>query len=463
MSHHALAAILAAGTALSACSTTGTHPFGHATPSGDHSEHVEHEEPERSSAHMWMTEIGDGWHLMAMGHVFPSLTIGAPSASDTPLRRTDLHLPHAGAMMNLEAPDSRLVVRFMPNFEGITLRDGETTFGAWGEGFIDSRHPHTLLHEAMLSFNWWDAPGGSLSLSAGRGFAPYGTDDPMYRPALKYPTNHHLSQILERWTANAVYVTDRGWGFEAGLFDGDEPEHWRDVGNIGNFGNSWSARLSRRFGEGKGPAATWEVSASYAHVRETHGGDHEHLTRLRHAAIRHAGEHSFGGLYVLVEAARSDPDQGAGYFSVLGEAQLAAGSHRPFYRVELATRPEYPREASEGDDFFRYDHGVGAEGASRWLIHTLGYGYVPENARLDARPFLEVHHHRVRHERGPERLEPSELLGARSLWSVALGVRVFVGGGPMRMGSYGVLDAMTREMRDAAHDEPHAPHQGQHP
>ena len=40
-------------------------------------------------------------------------------------------------------------------------------------------------------------PGRSVhaSLSAGKGFAPFGTDDPMSRPIFRYPVNHHLAQI----------------------------------------------------------------------------------------------------------------------------------------------------------------------------------------------------------------------------------------------------------------------------
>ena len=74
----------------------------------------------------------------------------------------------------------------------------------WGEGFIDRRHPHTYLHELMFSFD--DLLGkvdgaARLSLAAGKGFAPFGTDDPMVRPVLRYPVNHHLAQILERAVA----------------------------------------------------------------------------------------------------------------------------------------------------------------------------------------------------------------------------------------------------------------------
>ena len=36
------------------------------------------------------------------------------------------------------------------NFEGYTLRRGELNAGIYGEGYVDRRHPHTLVHEVML-------------------------------------------------------------------------------------------------------------------------------------------------------------------------------------------------------------------------------------------------------------------------------------------------------------------------
>ena len=62
--------------------------------------------------------------------------------------------------------------------------------GAWGEGFIDRRHPHTYVHELLLSaddlLGRTDGPT-RLSLTAGKGFAPFGTDDPMMRPVAPLP------------------------------------------------------------------------------------------------------------------------------------------------------------------------------------------------------------------------------------------------------------------------------------
>jgi hypothetical protein len=421
----------------------------------------EEAQEERAPHDMWMTTLPGGWHLMAMGHVFPGVTFAAPFSSDSPLQRNQLIFPHTAAMANLESPDSRWVLRIMPNLEGLSLAEGEVTLGAWGEGYIDSRHPHTLIHEAMLSFNWWDAPGGSLSLSAGRGFAPYGTEDPMYRPVLKYPTNHHLSQILERWTVNLVYLSDHGLGAEVGVFDGNEPEDWLDHGNIRDFGNSWSGRLSYRFGEPTGATAPWEVSLSYGRVRETHGAE-EDLTVLYNAALRHQAGYGFGRLYGLVEASVSDPEHGDGYFSVLGEVQGSVGPesrHRPFYRVEYATRPEYPREATAGRDFFHYDHDDSPIGATRWLINSVGYEYQATQFPVSARPFIEISHHQVRRERGPDAVAANNLFGGTRFWSFSLGVRVFFGGGPMRMGAYGALDPMTASMREMPHEGMHDEHE----
>jgi len=98
----------------------------------------------------------------------------------------------------------RLQLHVMLDFEGATMLNGQLATGVFGEGFNDKRHPHTYAHELIAS--WLDPlrlPGVRWSLTAGKGFAPFGTDDPMNRPALVYPVNHHWSQILERAVAIA--------------------------------------------------------------------------------------------------------------------------------------------------------------------------------------------------------------------------------------------------------------------
>ncbi|MGH7465153.1 MAG: hypothetical protein ACREK1_08250, partial [Longimicrobiales bacterium] len=150
----------------------------------------------------------------------------------------------------------------------------------------------------------------------------------------------------------------------------------------------------------------------------------------------------FGALYGLVEGSLSEPEEDDGYFSLLGEAKVSVGAHRPYYRIEYATRPEYVREGAPGTkEFFRYDHDAHPIGATRWLINTIGYGHELTGYPVSARPFIEVHHNRVSAERGG--IDPQDLFGRRSFWGLSAGFRVFLGGDPMRMGSYGVLDAMT--------------------
>lgn len=400
--------------------------------------------PDPVAHEMWMAELGGGWHLLGMAQAFPIVTVGAPGEEGSPLHETEWYLTQPAVMANLESPGQRWVLRTTLNFEGVTLDDGELTFGGWGEGFLDKRHPHTLLHELMLSLNLWDVGGGEVSLSAGKGFAPYGTDDPMARPGLKYPTNHHLSQILERWTVNGVFLRG-GWSLEAGVFGGGEPEGPYDFSNIESFPDSWSARVAKRWGAGMGPMAEWEAGASYGNVAEEHDGETDR-TVLWNVALRHARPLDAGGVYALVEASLSEPEHGDGYFSVLGETRLEAGRHQPYLRLEYATRPEYPREGPAGSEsFFRYDHDAEPVGATRWLIGTAAYAYELTGYPTSVRPFVEVQHHRVREERGG--IDPTLLYGTDAFWSLSLGARIFLGGDPMRMGAYGVLDPMTRMHR----------------
>jgi hypothetical protein len=406
---------------------------------------------------MWMRPLGAGWTLMGMAQAYPTVSTSLTAEDGTAIDATEFNLTQPALMFNVESPGSRFTVRATLNFEGLTQPDGELTSGGWGEGFLDRRHPHTLLHEFMLSFNLWEVAGGALSVSAGKGFAPYGTDDPMSRPAVKYPTNHHLSQILERWTINGAWING-GWSLEAAVFGGAEPVGPYDFSNIESFGDSWSARAARRFGLGYGPMADSEMSASIGRVSEAHDGEKE-VTTLYNAAFRHERMYSIGRVYGLAEASMSEPEEGDGHFSVLGETRIDFGAQQPYYRIEYATRPEYTREGAPGTPgFFRYDHDAHAIGATRWLINTVGYGHEMTGYPVSARPFIEVQHSRVSAERGD--IDPRDLFGTRSFWGLTAGFRVFLGGDPMRMGSYGVLDAMTALHRDDGMASPADPHEG---
>jgi hypothetical protein len=389
-----------------------------------------------------------------MAQVFPTMTAASARTEQSRLSEAGIYATQPALMLNVASPRSRFVLRATLNFEELTQENGELTYGGWGEGFIDARHPHTLLHEAMLTANAWNVGGGALSISAGKGFAPYGTDDPMGRPALKFPTNHHLSQVLERFTVNGTYLW-KGWGLEAGIFGGAEPEDAYDFSNIESFGDSWSARLSRRFGD-FGPFAPWELSASFASIDEEHHGKAQ-TTELVNGAVRHAQAHRVGRLYALVEGSRSNPANGRGHWSVLGETRLETGrgwKHQPYLRTELATRPEYERDGAPGTpEFFRYAHGAHEIGATRWLINTIGYGYESAGLPVSVRPFVELQHNVVRHDRGD--VDPRAMYGSRSFWSVSAGARLFFGGGAMRMGNYGALDPMTAAMRPGAGHHAH--------
>lgn len=399
----------------------------------------------RGMSDMLMTQIGS-FNLMAMAQFFPTYTLSLPNTAGTPLENRGFYVTQPAIMANLSSRGERFVLRTTLNFEGLTQPGGELTYGGWGEGFLDKRHPHTLLHEFMLSWNNGNATRG-FSISAGKGFAPYGTDDPMSRPIIKYPTNHHLSQALERWTLSGIAALGT-WGLEGGIFGGQEPNGPYDLSNIESFADSWSARATKRFGIGKMGTWPYEISASFANIAEEHHGATER-TRLFNVSIRHDHEHEGVPHYAMVEYSRSDPDDDDAYFALLGETSVRVGRHQPYARVEYATRPEYQRNGPIGTTgFFRYDHDADPIGATRWLIVSGGYGIsLGSNNKFSPRPYVETQYNHVRSERGG--VDPVALYGRASFWTVSAGLRVFVGGEPMRMGTYGVLDPMT-----AMHDMP---------
>jgi hypothetical protein len=448
----------AAAAALTFLAAATAPASGHAQQAGGHAGHQQHAGAGDHPDHqMFQAALGGGWRLLGMAQLFPMVTTGFGTDANDAVRVTEFYASQPVLMFNVESPASRVTLRTTLNFEGLTLQDGELTFGGWGEGFIDRRHPHTLLHEAVLSINLPAVAGGTASLSAGKGFAPYGTDDPMSRPVAKFPTNHHLSQILERFLVSATWLRG-GFSLEAGIFGGDEPTDPWDFSNIRSFPNSWSGRTAYRFGGATGRA--WEASASFGHVVETHHG-HDKTTRLVNGALRHEASTPMGGLYALVEASRSFlvDDDDDGFWSVLGEAQLNRGRHRPYARVEVATRPEYEREGTPGTaGFYRYDHDDHPLGATRWVITSIGYGVDATRLPFSARPFVEVQHNNVAFERGP--VTAAGLFGTGNFFSATAGIRLFLGGGPMRMGAYGVLDSMTAHGRadHGAHGSEHQHH-----
>src|SRR5262245_33836226 len=205
------------------------------------------------------------------------------------------------------------------NLEGWTLQRGELTTGAFGEGYVDRRHPHSYVHE-LLGGVEGARSGFSASFFAGRGFVPFGSDDPMVRPFEKYPINHHLSQILERNVA--VAAVRRGPVIlEAGTFNGDEPISPSAAPQYDRFGDSFSARATFV------PIGGLELSASGASVKSPEVAAGSGVDQRKASVVgRFSRSTPTDWRYALVEWARTD-ERAAGRVTTrlstwLGEAAV---------------------------------------------------------------------------------------------------------------------------------------------
>jgi len=363
-----------------------------------------------------------------------SVTPGGGSLGEARLVRPTLML-HASAWRRLRALATL-------NFEGATIPGGELALGNWGEGFVDRRHPHTYVHELVLSAD--DLLGASdgparVSISAGKGFAPFGTDDPMARPFLRFPVNHHLSQILERAVLIGSARTRLVAG-EIGLFNGDEPERpgqWPRIG--GRFGDSWASRVTLY------PIPGGEVQASYA---EVHSPEH------RPGAGTDQGKWSLSArwsrpvaghpLYGLIEWARTSEANGFFVFhSILAEGAWTAGRHRLQYRFERTERPEEERVSRFRSLRPHLENSI--LGITRWTVHTAGYTIDgPDLSGLRLSPLVEVSYGRMQRVGGGV-FDVESLYGQDHVWSLSVGVRIGAGMAMHRMGRYGSLEDI--EMR----------------
>ncbi len=317
------------------------------------------------------------------------------------------------------------------------------TAGGWGEGFVDRRHPHTYLHELMLSAR--DILGtvdGSARLGAavGKGFVAFGTDDPMSRPLLMYPVNHHLSQILERAVAIAQLHVGPVVG-EVSLFNGDEPTEpgdWpllRGDGGNWRFGDSWAGRVTIH------PAAAVEAQVSYADVhspehRPGAGGE----ARKMSASARWHDAPSWGERYALVEWARTSELDGFFVFhSLLGEAMVRRGRLAAAYRFERTERPEEERLA---DPFrSRRPHLENAIlGITRWTLHSIRVGFdaTDPDGRVKLAPFVELTIGRVAEVSGGV-FDVESTYGSNRAGTLSVGVAMGWSSRNHRMGRYGVL------------------------
>lgn len=355
-------------------------------------------------------------------------------------------MAHAGAWSN------RLRFFGTLDFEGLTIPDGELTPGAWGEGFMDRRHPHTYVHELMLSLadRFGSSEGSArVSLAIGKGFVPFGTDDPMSRPLLRYPVNHHLAQILER----ALVIVGARAGavaVEASLFNGDEPESPGQWPRLSRFGDSWSGRVTLL------PLEQLEVQASYAKV---HSPEHRlgSGTDQRKLSVSGRWDGNVGDvpLYGLVEWARTSEAEGFFVFhSFLAEGAWTAHRSRLHYRFERTERAEEERSLNPFRSVRPHTENS-IQGITRWTVHTAGYRYRfgRRTAPIGAEPFVELTYGRMVEVRGGL-FDVRSFYGKDSFWSVSLGVRLSLGTRMHRMGRYGVAV----DSGKGHHNEPEGPH-----
>jgi len=335
-----------------------------------------------------------------------------------------------------------LEVKGTLDFEGATTKRGELNAGIYGEGYIDRRHPHTYLHELVITSQRRLGHNG-VSLTLGKGFAPFGTDDPMARPFEKYPINHHLAQILERAVAVGAFRTRR-LIFEAGLFNGDEPESPGDVPNRKRYWDSWSGRVTFV------PFPQGEFQTSYARVRSpenaTGGGadQHKQSASIRFEDAQHSG-------YGLLEWARTTgyvrSSRTFAFTSLLAETWARYGRASGALRFERTERPDEARLVDE----FRTPlpaPDLSIIGRSRWTIITARLAASFRTAKaLTLEPFAEGARIRFSPTLRPSGFDPAQFYGSDRIWSVSVGAKLTFGMSHMRMGRYGVATTEKRGMK----------------
>jgi len=330
-------------------------------------------------------------------------------------------------------------VRATANLEGLTIPDGELLLGGWGEGFVDRRHPHTYLHELVAEATT-DVGCGRircrLGAFVGKGFVPFGSDDPMSRPFLRFPVNHHLAQILER----AVVGLQAGGGIvtlEGALFNGDEPEgpgQWPRI--AGRFGDSWAARVTLEPIDGVELAGSAAGVASPEH-RPGAGADQDKV----HLGLRVDRALGRGRVRGLAEWARTSELDGFFVFkSRLAEIGWSGRRLAVHYRAEATDRPEEERTEPFRSARPHLENSI--LGITRWTTHTVGLvgrlGSRAGGGRLDG--IVELTRGRVG-TRQAGAFDPRVTYGGEMFWSVSLGLRVAVNMADHRMGRYALQAA----------------------
>jgi hypothetical protein len=388
-------------------------------------------------------EGGHGGHgaaaaLSLFGSVTGVVTRVAPAVGGRTLTEGYVTQPVVGVALSAGA----WRLHGMANLEGLTLERGELTPGIWGEGYVDRRHPHTYLHELMVGGTAELRGGVGMSLTAGRGFVPFGTDDPMVRPFVKYPSNHHLAQLLERWAAVGA-VRWRALLVEASLLNGDEPERPTDLGGLSRLGDSWSARVTVAVETGVEAQVSRAVLAS---PEFRGGGGLDHHKWSASARAEHAWPIWRG--YALVEWAQTEERHAGGrahaFTTVLAEAAAWRRDWQAALRLERTQRPEEERTF----DAFRTPrpHVGPLMGETQWLSASARAAYSLRQGRLQATPFVELSRSRVS-DTSRSAFLPAEHYGSSVLWSVSAGMRLDAGSPHLRMGRYGVAALHSMETR----------------
>jgi hypothetical protein len=369
-------------------------------------------------------------HVMVQA--IPVVTRAAHTAGGREL--TEGYLAQWVAMGSGRALDGHLVLDVTLNGEGLTMRRGELSTGAFGEGYVDRRHPHTYLHELIAT---GIGPAGLLAYSAsvGRGFVPYGTDDPMMRPFEKYPINHHLPQILERGLAIGALRLGRVI-LEGSTFGGDEPTSPGSLPRAGRFGDSWSVRGTAL------PLAGVELQASYASVRSPEQPDGFGLDqRKRSISGRYVS--GSGKRYLLAEWARTDEhdrDRDVavfGYETALVEGAVTLGTVDVGLRLEQTERPEEERTA----DPFRTPRpasDLSIAGITRWKAATVAVAFPGATfGPVRGYPYVELERLAASPRSDTDIFDARQFYGS-PIWMASIGIRIRYGVMHARMGRYGV-------------------------
>jgi hypothetical protein len=371
------------------------------------------------------------WHVSAQA--IPVLTHARNTAEGADLTEGYLSQPVVMGGASLLTGHLRLDAAL--NAEGLTMERGELSTGSFGEGYVDRRHPHTYLHEAVAT--GIGALGRlAFSISAGRGFAAFGTDDPMVRPFEKYPINHHLSQILERAMVTGA-VRFGAAIVEGSTFGGDEPTSAGSMPLMRRLGDSWSVRATAL------PAAGVEVQGSYARVASPENREGFGLDQ-RKRSISGRLISANGGRYLLAEWARTvehDPNRDEDVFAF--ETALLEGSATVrgvsiALRLEQTERPEEERLS----DPFRVPRpaaDLGISGVTRWRTATVALMLPsPIFGPVRGYPFIELERTGAQSKDARSVFDAEAFYGTGSPWMVTAGVRLRFGPLHARMGRYGV-------------------------